>query len=152
MGQLQSPSGSCSNHMRSTQEALSTLSSAHWRRPLKIQRKNSGRRPYRICGGRQPTGSRTDHRVARSRCNHGVGHMGAKVRTGAKLLDGLQKSLPPGSFCQNLRKDCNFNFLQSRVAYSLSPGITHRGEWYRGSTRRVLLALACSLSNSRSLT
>jgi hypothetical protein len=52
----------------------------------------------------------SDHRVARSRCNHGVGHMDAKVRTGAKLLHGLQKSLPLGSFCQNLKKIAIFIF------------------------------------------
>jgi hypothetical protein len=37
-------------------------------------------------------------------------------RFGTKLLDGLQKSLRLGSFCQNLRKDCKFYVLQSGIA------------------------------------
>ena len=37
-------------------------------------------------------------------------------RFGTKLLDGLQKSLRLGSFCQNLRKDCKFYVSQSGIA------------------------------------
>ena len=39
---------------------------------------------------------------------------------GTKLPDGLQKSLRLGSFCQNFRKDCKSNVLQSGIANFVS--------------------------------
>jgi hypothetical protein len=55
---------------------------------------------------------------------------------GTKLPDGLQKSLRLGSFCQNLRKDCKSNVLQSGVVVMCRRNNTPQ-ERYRGSTHSM---------------
>ena len=57
---------------------------------------------------------------ARGRLNKG----GARPRIRNQVAGGLQKSLRLGSFCQNFRKDCKSNVLQSGIAI-LFVGIIH---------------------------